>query len=415
MATKKTKKTTTAEPVVEPVAMEVNYQDYQDVQSIMPHSSKEETLEGGNGVIVSKQRLANAVGFDYDKQIQLLTPAQRKNYLTMANAINVNDLTSIQQYGADVSKTIEDNGNSLLEGVRSNNNNNEANQLINNLLAELKMVDIDDLQSTKIKRVLRKIPGLRNLVMTVDRAMIKYDTIKNNVDQIAMRIKQHKVIAARDNNTLQIIFDNNVEYIKEIRDLIIAAKLKEQEVLSNIDYMKDHPDEFSPIQVHDAQNFHNALTKRIADMQISEYIFNQNLFQIRAIQHNNMSISDRAESIATTVIPIWKNQLALSVIMINQQENIMMQRKANETTNKILLRNSELMKENSIAAAKANEETIASLETLQKTTKDLIDTITEVKKIQTEGAKMRQTLEHNLVEYGTQLTNQINQIAIDKK
>ena len=71
----------------------------------------------------------------------------------------------------------------------------------------------------------------------------------------------------------------------------------------------------------------------------------------------------------------------------------------------------EYLKENSINAAKANEETIASLETLQKTTKDLIDTIGEVQKIQSEGAKMRQTLEHNLVEYGTQLTNKINELT----
>lgn len=404
----KTKKKTEA---VDVVAMETNYQNYQNVKSIMPQTAKEETLEGGTGVLVSKQRLANAVGFDYEKQIRLLSPAERKNYLAMAKSIDDTDLTSIQQYGVEVSKTIEDNGDSLLNSIRSNNNNNEANMLINNLLAELKMVDTDDLQSTKVKKFLRKIPVLRNLVMSIDKALIKYDTIKNNVDQIATHIRQHKIIAARDNNELQIMFDNNVEYIKEVRELIIAGKLKMEEIVDKIDYMKKHPDEFSPIQVHDAQNFLNALSKRIADMQISEYVFNQKLFQIRAVQHNNMSISDKAESIATTVIPIWKNELAMSIILINQQENIELQRRVNETTNNMLLKNSELMKENSINAAKANEETIASLETLQKTTKDLIDTIGEVQKIQVEGAKMRQTLEHNLVEYGTQLTNKINELT----
>lgn len=404
----KTKKKSEA---VDVVAMETNYQNYQNVKSIMPQTAKEETLESGTGVLVSKQRLANAVGFDYEKQIRLLSPAERKTYLAMANSIDDTDLTSIQQYGVEVSKTIEDNGDSLLDSIRSNNNNNEANMLINNLLAELKMVDTNDLQSTKVKKILRKIPVLRKLVMTIDKALIKYDTIKNNVDQIAAHIRQHKIIAARDNNELQIMFDNNVEYIKEVRELIIAGKLKMEEIADKIDYMKKHPDEYSPIQVHDAQNFLNALSKRIADMQISEYVFNQKLFQIRAVQHNNMSISDKAESIATTVIPIWKNELAMSIILINQQENIELQRRVHETTNNMLLRNSELMKENSINAAKANEETIASLETLQKTTKDLIDTIGEVQKIQAEGAKMRQTLEHNLVEYGTQLTNKINELT----
>ena len=368
--------------------------------------------EISNGTItISNQELSNAVGFDYEKQVALLSQSQRKAYLAKADSINEANLASIQTYGSDISKNIESNGDELLAHVRSNNTNNEINVMINDLLAELKMVDVDDLQTTNVKRILRKIPVLRHLVMSAEKVMIKYDTIKNNVDQISARIKQHKIIAERDNNMLEIIFNNNCKYIEDIRELIIAAKVKNEELLKHIEYMTEHPEEFTPINVSDAQSFQNALAKRIADMQITEYIFNQNLFQIRAIQHNNMSLSDKAESIATTVIPIWKNQLALSVIMANQQESIAAQKKITDTTNQILRKNSEMMKMNSINVAKANEEAIVSLDTLQATTKDLIDTITEVKKIQSEGNKMRETLEHNLIEYGSQLTNKINELA----
>ena len=372
---------------------------------------KPETEISNGTITISNQELSKAVGFDYEKQVALLSPSQRKAYLAKADSINEANLASIQTYGSDISKNIESNGDELLAHVRSNNTNNEINVMINDLLAELKMVDVDELQTTNVKRILRKIPVLRHLVMSAEKVMIKYDTIKNNVDQISARIKQHKIIAERDNNMLEIIFNNNCKYIEDIRELIIAAKVKNEELLKHIEYMMEHPEEFTPINVSDAQNFQNALAKRIADMQITEYIFNQNLFQIRAIQHNNMSLSDKAESIATTVIPIWKNQLALSVIMANQQESIAAQKKITDTTNQILRKNSEMMKMNSINVAKANEEAIVSLDTLQATTKDLIDTITEVKKIQSEGNKMRETLEHNLIEYGTQLTNKINELT----
>ena len=372
---------------------------------------KPETEISNGTITISNQELSNAVGFDYEKQVALLSTSQRKAYLAKADSINEANLASIQTYGSDISKNIESNGDELLAHVRSNNTNNEINVMINDLLAELKMVDVDELQTTNVKRILRKIPVLRHLVMSAEKVMIKYDTIKNNVDQISARIKQHKIIAERDNNMLEIIFNNNCKYIEDIRELIIAAKVKNEELLKHIEYMTEHPEEFTPINVSDAQNFQNALAKRIADMQITEYIFNQNLFQIRAIQHNNMSLSDKAESIATTVIPIWKNQLALSVIMANQQESIAAQKKITDTTNQILRKNSEMMKMNSINVAKANEEAIVSLDTLQATTKDLIDTITEVKKIQSEGNKMRETLEHNLIEYGSQLTNKINELA----
>lgn len=372
--------------------------------------------EISNGVVtMSQSDIAKAVGFDYSKQISMLTPAQRKEYLAKASSIKEDDITSIQMYGSELTKNIENNGNDLLSSVRSNNSNNEANMLINNLLAELKMVDTNDLSTTKLKRVLRKIPGIRNIIMTADKLVIKYDTIKNNVDQISARIKNHKIIAARDNNTLEIIFNNNQEYIHDIRELIIAAKIKDEELSKHITYMQERPDEYSPINVHDAQNFQNALEKRIANMQIAEYVFNQNLFQIRAIQNNNMAISDRAEAITSTVIPMWKNQLSMSVIMCNQQESIELQKRVANVTNELVYKNAELMKQNTINVARANEETIVSLETLKKSTNAFIETLTEVKKIQAEGAKMRETLEKNLVEYGTELTNRINELNADKK
>ena len=210
-------------------------------------------------------------------------------------------------------------------------------------------------------------------------------------------------------NWLEIIFNNNCKYIEDIRELIIAAKVKNEELLKHIEYMTEHPEEFTPINVSDAQNFQNALAKRIADMQITEYIFNQNLFQIRAIQHNNMSLSDKAESIAKTLddsIATVDNTGNITAVSVGKAKI-----KITDTTNQILRKNSEMMKMNSINVAKANEETVVSLDTLQATTKDLIDTITEVKKIQSEGNKMRETLEHNLVEYGSQLTNKINELS----
>jgi len=396
---KKTQDTQTVEMGIAPISTTVVKHDSSDVVS--------------NGVItVSKTELANAVGFDYEKHIQLLTPAERKEHLAKADSINESDITSVQMYGSEISKTISENGDMLLDSVRANNSNNEANILINDLLAELKMVDVDDLSSTKLKRFLCKIPGIRQLIMSADKIIIKYDTIKNNVDQISNRIRQHKIIAERDNNVLEIIFDNNCKYIDELREYIIAAKLKNEQITERIDYMISRPTEFAPIVIHDAQNFQHALEKRIADMQIMEYIFNQDLFRIRAIQSGNMSLSNQAESIATTVIPMWKSQLAMAVILLNQQNTIERHKKINKTTNELLIKNAQLMKTNSISVAKANEEQVVSLDTLKETTKSLIETITEVQKIQKEGAKMRETLEHNLVEYGTQLTNKINELSV---
>ena len=96
-------------------------------------------------------------------------------------------------------------------------------------------------------------------------------------------------------------------------------------------------------------------------------------------------IAQKSDNIVNTVIPIWKNQLSISVTMQNQRNNIEVQRMASNATNEILVRNAELLKMNTINVAKANEESVVSADTLRKTTQTLIDTMNEYKRIHDEG------------------------------
>jgi uncharacterized protein YaaN involved in tellurite resistance len=73
-----------------------------------------------------------------------------------------------------------------------------------------------------------------------------------------------------------------------------------------------------------------------------------------------------------------------------------MQKKISDTTNTILQKNAEMLKQNSIDVAKENEKTVVSIETLKMTTKSLIDTLTEVKKIHEQGTESRRQLDTEL-------------------
>lgn len=366
-----------------------------------------------NGIIkVDESDISKAVGFDYSRQISLLSTKKRKEYLKLADSIVDGDIASIQQYGNEAAKHVEDDGNTILDSYRSNNINNEADTLINNLLAELNMLDYDDLNMTGFKQTLARIPGIRKLVKSIDKIKIKYDTIRNNVDNIANKIRQQKITAIADNNTLQIAFDNTKTYIKELRDLIIAAKIKNEDYMEKVENMIQHPETYSPIDIHDAQTFQNELEKRIANMQLIEYIFMKNLLDIRTIQSNNLAVASKADSIITTVVPLWKHELTIAIAMNHQKRSIETNKKIAATTNKIIEEMGKQLKENTIAVAKANEETIVTVDTLKNTTKNLIDTFKEVKKIQADGRKNRAEIEQNLISYGDELKNAINDIAM---
>jgi uncharacterized protein YaaN involved in tellurite resistance len=310
-----------------------------------------------------------------------------------------------------LSQVIANNGQALLKSVRGDNTA-EVVQLSNELLAELNLIDIDEInQDTPWKNFARRVPLLRRMVTTIENVKIKYDSIAENVDKISEKMGVAKVVALRDNTTLQDIFNNNRKYIDEIRDLILALKLRLEQVEREIQEKQTDPT-VDAITISDLQSFKESIEKRIADMVVTEHVLTQNLFQIRATQSNNTAIATKSDNIVTNVIPLWKNQLAIAVIMNNQKASIDAQRKISDTTNEILKRNAANLRINSVNVAKANEEMVISLDTLQKTTQELIATVTEVKKIHEQGAQKRKEVERVLESSSNELMTAIQDTAI---
>jgi uncharacterized protein YaaN involved in tellurite resistance len=133
----------------------------------------------------------------------------------------------------------------------------------------------------------------------------------------------------------------------------------------------------------------------------------QTLSQIRVVQNNNTSIAEKAQSILTTTMPVWKNQLTLAVALQRQKQNIEVQKRVSETTNTILQKNAEMLKQNSIEVAKENENSIVSLETLKMTTQSLIETLSEVKQIHQKGTETRRELDSGLQQLEAELKKSI--------
>lgn len=138
------------------------------------------------------------------------------------------------------------------------------------------------------------------------------------------------------------------------------------------------------------------------------HAFNQSLYQIRIIQQTNLQDANNTESQVLMLIPFWKNQLSLTVALYNQQQSIKAKQAVYDAINKSLVSNSEMMKTQSIEVAKQNQRTVLDAETLMKTTRDLIETIQGVQKVQEEGKKKRMDAEAKIIECEKQMNQAIN-------
>lgn len=339
----------------------------------------------------------NTSFIDKDGNVNLttMTDVDVNNYKSITSQLNENDANSILNYGAEIQNSIAKQSDTFLTNVRTYNSG-EVGTLINDLLIELNYIDVDQIDQGPFKRFISKIPLLNTLVSDVKKLFQEYDKITVNIDKISNKVKAGMINSAKDNSALQTMFDGNVSLIKEMEQHIIGGQIRFKELSEELAVMDADSAQYQDYQIADKRTFINRLDKRLADMKIVRFIMLQSLAQIRVVQNNNTSIAEKAQSILTTTLPVWKNQLTLAVALQRQKQNIEIQRKVSETTNTILQKNAEMLKQNSIEVARESENTIVSLETLKITTKSLIDTLTEVKQIHEKGTETRRQLDTGL-------------------
>lgn len=334
-----------------------------------------------------------------DVNLSLINNEDKKRYTQIASSLNENDMTSIMNYGSDLQNAMDAYSNDFLNQRFDSNSSIKSAELIANLLGELQEVDIAELnEPSAFKRFIRRIPLLKKFVTSVEQIKAKYNTIQKNIDGITQKLEQTRLIAIRDNNLLEKQFQNNLSYVNQLGELIIAGKMKSKELEDEISTMKEESYNYNDYEIRKVEDFKNNLDKKITDLVMMRYSFQQSLVQINIIQQTNTQDAQNTEMQIKTTIPIWKNQMSMAVALYNQKKSIEASNLVTNTTNEILRRNSEMMKTQAIEVAKQSQRTVIDIETLEKTHKDLIATIEGVEKAQEEGRAKRAAAERRIKE-----------------
>ncbi len=116
------------------------------------------------------------------------------------------------------------------------------------------------------------------------------------------------------------------------------------------------------------------------------------------IQNNDRMLAERVQTTLYNTIPLWKSQVVIALGLANQQKVLQTQKAVSDMTNELLLKNSQMLKQNSVEVAKENERGIVDIETLHQVNENLISTIEETLQIQQEGRQKRQAAEQELVQ-----------------
>ena len=323
------------------------------------------------------------------EEVPVLTPEEQKMVNDFAVKIDIENTNQILQYGAGTQKKMADFSDTALENVKTQDLG-EIGELISNVVGELK--DFDVQEEGKFfgffRKQTSKIENLKN----------KYDKAQANVEKITDSLQQHQVRLMKDSAMLDKMYEQNLNYFKELTMYILAGKKKLEETrngklaeMKNKAALSGLPEDAQAAR--DLDEKCSRFEKKLHDLELTRTIAMQTAPQIRLIQNNDTVMVEKIQTTIVNTIPLWKSQMVLALGIAHSAEAAQAQRQVTDITNELLRKNAETLHMATVETAKESERGIVDLETLQKTNADLIQTLDDVMRIQMEGRQKRQAAE----------------------
>ncbi len=346
------------------------------------------------------------------KTYEYLPVEQQEQARKLAEQIDYSDTDSVLNYGSAAQQKIGDFSHSVLNHVQNQDTGTIGNS-INDLMFHLQESNPDELTQDK-QNFIQKM--FNRAQRSIYETTAKYQKIGAQVDKIALQLDKQKNMLLEDNKMLTQLYDQNLDYYKALNIYIAAGELRVEELENNIipaalKEAEETPDQMLVQKVNDLNQYVNRLDKRVHDLRVTRQITLQQAPQIRLIQNTNQALAERIQTSINTAIPLWKNQIVISLTLLRKQDAVAAQRRVSDATNEMLQRNSEMLKQSSIDTARETERAVVDIETLQKTQTDLIDTLQETLVIQQEGSQKRRDAEQQLVVMEDQLRDQLLEIT----
>lgn len=326
--------------------------------------------------------------------MERLTKEEQEKAKALAKQIPAGNYEAILTYGANAQNQLSQFSHKMLDHVQSKDIG-PVGDVLHDLMKKLQELNPEEL-SQKKKSGLRKM--FAKAKYSVQEMMTKYQKLSTQVDRISIQLDHSKRGLLEDVQMLEQLYDQNKTYFQALNVYIAAAELKRDEIqFETIPALRKKAeasnDQMAYQEVNDMAQFLDRLEKRLYDLQLSRQITIQSAPQIRMIQQTNQTLAEKIQSSIMTSIPLWKNQIAIALTLNRQMKAVEAQKQVTATTNELLLKNSEMLKMNSIETAKENERGIVEIETLKQTQENLLTTIEETLRIQAEGRRNRKAAE----------------------
>lgn len=322
-----------------------------------------------------------------------LSPAQRQAVEEFARRIDITDSNVVLQYGAAAQKNVSEFSENTLQQIRTKDLG-QVGDALSDLVRQLQ--DFDPGEEKKglagfFRRKKNQLAALK----------AGYAKASANVDKIAETLEAHQITLMKDVANLDQMFQLNARYQQELAMYILAgrkrvAQIKAEDLTALQQQAAASGTQADARAYNDLASLVNRFEKKLHDLELTRMISLQMGPQTRLLQHNDTLMIEKIQSSLVNTIPLWKSQMVLALGLEHARQATAAQNAVTEMTNDLLRQNADLLKTGTIDTARQAERSIVDLETLRHTNQQLMESLDEVLRIQTEGAQQRRQAEAEL-------------------
>ena len=347
--------------------------------------------------------------------IQQLPEHRQQQARELAKQINEEDMQSIITYGANAQSQLKDFSNSMLEHIQVKDVTGIGDAIVD-LMTQLQQNDPKELSARP--NLLQKVFG--KVKTSISETTLRYQQISTQIDRVAIRLERDQNELLNDNVMLESFYEKNRDYFEALNVYIEASEVKMQELQEKtipaaLEKAQASQDAMDIQKVNDLNQFLERLDKRTHDLRLTRQLTIQQAPQIRMIQNTNQLLAEKIQASIMTAIPLWENQITIALAILRQQNAAVSQQMVSDTTNNLLLKNSEMLKQSTIDVAREAERGVIDIETLRQTQNNLLSALSETLQIQQTGRQQRIQAETELIEMENDLRNQLLSITQNKQ
>jgi uncharacterized protein YaaN involved in tellurite resistance len=313
--------------------------------------------------------------------------------------IEISDRSRIVTFGDRAQRAVVEFADRILAQTQ-NREIGATGKLLSDILAKARGLDPAALKNSGLLTRL-----FSSVEARVRRFAEQFDDVASQVDRICVDLDQNKETLRRDIALLDELHEQTKVAIGDLDGYIAAGKEFVESYrrgeLAELERSAKTPAEGSDSLLatqsyQDAVQALDRLEKRVFYLQQARQIGIQQLPQIRIVQSGDETLIENLQATTELTIPVWKQKMILLLGLHRQQSALELQKTVTDATNQMMRQASEMMKTQAIEIEKQAQRGIIDIETLEKTNRDLIDTIAGVASVQEQGRRKRGEVEQRM-------------------